>query len=150
MILYRFSPAQFVGNLDGEGARKYGGRWNSKGFPIVYTSLSISLALVELLVHCASIDELQRNQLAIIEVPLELESNLISPPLLPDWQSDLKYSRSVGDDFIASSLPLLLQVPSFVIPQENNILINPRHKDFTSVKVKETLSFNFDLRFFKP
>ena len=149
MMLYRFLPLPFVANLDGEGAKKYGGRWNSKGFPIVYTSLSISLALVELLVHCASINQLQLNHLAVIEVPSNLEQELITTPLQPNWRQDLKYSRSVGDAFIASNSNLFLQIPSFIIPQENNILINPMHKDFQSIKVKETLSFDFDLCFFK-
>ena len=149
MIVYRFSPVLFVANLDGEGAKKYGGRWNSKGFPIVYTSLSISLALVELLVHCASINQLQINHLAVIEVPSNLERELIATSLQSNWRQDLKYSRSVGDAFIASNSNLFLQVPSFIIPQENNILINPRHKDFQLIKVKETLSFDFDLCFFK-
>ena len=65
-----------------------------------------------------------------------------------NWQTDIKYSQTLGNRFLASSKALLLKVPSAIIQQENNILINPRHNHIQQVKVKDILSFDYDLRLF--
>ena len=65
-----------------------------------------------------------------------------------NWQTDIKYSQTLGNRFLSSKSALLLKVPSAIIPQENNILINPRHQQIEHVKIKEILSFDFDLRLF--
>ncbi len=149
MILYRFAPEQYAENMDGLGASKFGGRWNSKGFPVVYTSLSISLSLIELLVHHASINTIKNNQLIILELPDLLDvSEILKEEMNSNWQSDIKYSQTLGNRFLSSSSALLLKVPSAIIPQEHNILINPRHHQFEQIKIKEILSFIFDLRLF--
>ena len=69
--------------------------------------------------------------------------------LKKDWQHDEDYSKYIGDEFLRSSSHLLLRVPSVIIPEEYNILINPLHKDFNKVKIKTSYPFHFDVRLFK-
>ena len=71
MIVYRFANAKYSKDLSGEGSKLFGGRWNNKGTAILYTSTSISLALLELLIHSASYDEILTNQLVIIDTHLD-------------------------------------------------------------------------------
>lgn len=149
MILYRFARSQYSNDLSGEGARRFGGRWNSAGNPILYTSFSISLALIELLIHHASYDEIISNQLITIETP-DIEYKELSTLRLKNlWYEDENYTKSIGDDFLASQSSLLLKVPSSIIPEEYNMLINPRHVDFNKVKTKQIRTFRFDTRLFK-
>jgi RES domain-containing protein len=149
MILYRFSPEQYSKDISGEGSRRFGGRWNSKGNPVVYTSLTISLSLLELLIHSISYNEIIKNHLTLIEVP-EVKPVEIKLSLLKNnWVGEETYTKSIGDAYLLDKDHLLLQVPSAIIPTENNILINPLHPDFKKVKIKKTERFMFDARLFK-
>jgi RES domain-containing protein len=150
ITLYRFAHEKYKDDLSGEGARLYGARWNSKGFPVVYTSTTISLSLLELFIHKASYDEIATNFLMIIEVGGDLEIPEIRlSKLKEDWAEDEGNTRWIGDEFLKASSSLLLRVPSAIIPEETNVLINPRHKDFKKVKVKAARKFEFDARLFK-
>jgi RES domain-containing protein len=148
MILYRFSPEQFSSDISGEGARRFGGRWNSKGRPVVYTSLSISLSLLELLIHSISHDEIIRNYLTIIEAPDDRITEVPLSTLKKNWTSDEDFTKYLGDEFLQSDF-LLMKVPSAIIPRESNLLINPSHRDFKKVKIKTAERFMFDARLFK-
>ena len=149
MIVYRFTPVQYSNDISGEGSRIYGGRWNSIGLPVVYTSSTISLSLLEILVYSASYDQLQNNILVRIEVP-DTASSVISGSALPaKWLNDPDYSRYIGDEFLIQKKSLLLRVPSAIIPEEYNILINPLHPDFKKVKISSAKKFEFDGRLFK-
>jgi RES domain-containing protein len=148
MILYRFSPEQFSSDISGEGARRFGGRWNSKGKPVVYSSLTISLSLLELLIHSTSHDEIIRNFLTTIEVPAGKLTELPVSTLKKNWITDEDFTRYIGDEFLGSDF-LLMKVPSAIIPQEFNMLINPFHRDFKKVKIKTAERFMFDARLFK-
>lgn len=149
MILYRFSSKQFANQINGEGARLFGGRWNSIGFPLVYCSTAISLAVLELLVHYISYEQFTNNQLTVIEVPENKLQVINLKQLKYRWQADDTYTRFIGDEFLKQQTSLLLQVPSAIIPEENNVLINPKHKDFSKLKIIENRNFNFDLRLFR-
>jgi RES domain-containing protein len=146
--VYRFSRPQFDA-LSGEGARLFGGRWNTKGKSVVYTSLNISLSLLELLIHSVSYEEIRANNLAVIELPDDAVSEITLVQLKSNWQSDEDYSRYIGDEFLSSQSSLLLKVPSVIIPEEKNILINPKHKDFKKIKIRSAKHFKFDVRLFK-
>jgi RES domain-containing protein len=148
MILYRFSPEQFSSDISGEGARRFGGRWNSKGRPVVYTSLSISLSLLELLIHSISHDEIIRNYLTIIEAPDDKITEVPLSTLKKNWTGDEDFTKYLGDEFLQSDF-LLMKVPSAIIPHESNLLINPSHRDFKKVKIKTAERFMFDARLFK-
>ena len=149
MILYRFANKKYSHDISGEGSRLFGGRWNSKGIPALYTSLTISLALLELLIHSTSYDEIVTNQLMIIDANLDEATDITLKQLKVNWQHDEDYCKFIGDNFLQSSSSLLFKVPSVVIPEEHNIVINPKHKDFSKVKIKSVRSFEFDVRLFK-
>ena len=149
MIVYRFTPVQYSNDISGKGSRIYGGRWNSIGLPVVYTSTTISLSLLEILVYSASYDQLQNNILVRIEVP-DIAGSVISGNALPaKWLNELDYTRYIGDEFLIQKKSLLLRVPSAIIPEEYNILINPLHPDFKKVKISSAKKFEFDGRLFK-
>jgi RES domain-containing protein len=149
MIVFRFTPEQYSDDISGEGSRLYGGRWNSKGLPVVYTSFTISLSLLEILVYSASYEQLNNNFLVRIEVPDTGISVISENSLRRNWQSDPDYSQYMGDEFLTQKNSLLLKVPSAIIPEENNIMINPLHPDFNKVKINSAKKFGFDGRLFK-
>lgn len=134
--------------LDGEGARRAGGRWNSPGLPLVYTSSHLSLAALELLVHLDP-DEVPDDLTAFgIEIPdtLTLE-RLELAALPPRWRVDERGCRSLGDAWVrAQGSTAILVVPSAVIPEELNVLVNPGHPDASQVRTVTTRPFVFDLR----
>lgn len=149
MMLYRFSPEKFSKDLSGNGAMKRGGRWNSAGFPVLYTSTTISLSLLELFVYNASYEELMNHYLMRIEVPDIYTGEPVLVSVKPGWQKDLGYSQFIGDSFLKLKKSLLLRVPSAIIPDENNILINPLHPNSKKLKIIDASPFQFDSRLFK-
>ena len=137
--------------LDGEGARLYGGRWSSEGRAVVYMSRSLSLAAHEYLVHVEPL--VAPSDLVALEIELPDEAGLGAtvesshfPPgdwrayPGPDWQAEL------GDLWLTDGTFLWLSVPSAIVPEEQNILINPAHSRMTAVRVKSTREFGFDKR----
>lgn len=149
MTVYRFVRPIYHNDISGDGARKKGGRWNSPGFPVVYTSTAISLSLLELLIYNSSYEEIQVNMLMQITVPENLMQSLSVNALKLTWQKDIDYSRFIGNEFLKNKKSLLLKVPSAIIPEETNVLINPAHPDFKRVKIIKAAPFQFDTRLFK-
>jgi RES domain-containing protein len=134
--------------FDGEGARLYGGRWNSPGTRIVYVAGSVSLAVLEVLVHLGDVGVLSSYSLCAVE----FEDGLIEPldrsKLPADWRSypAPPGSREIGDAWVKGGSSVILEVPSAVVERESNYLINPAHPDFASVNVGEPEPFEFDSR----
>jgi RES domain-containing protein len=149
MILYRFSRSEYANDISGEGARLKGGRWNSKGFSVIYTSSAISLALLELLIHNVSYEEIQSNVLMQIEVHDQPAKTLTKTSLKQNWQRDIDYSRFIGNEFLKNKESLLLKVPSAIIPDEYNVLINSEHPGFKKITLVSAKIFEFDVRLFK-
>ena len=150
MTLYRFTSEKYKDDLSGQGARLYGGRWNSKGQPGLYTSASISLSLLEVLAHAVQYEDLKKSFLMALSLPDD--SSIYSIPLTKldnRWQLDTGYTRFIGDAFLRDNKYLLLQVPSAVVKTEFNYLINPLHKDFKKIKLVSSKKFEFDSRLFK-
>jgi RES domain-containing protein len=135
--------------LDGEGARRAGGRWNSPGVPVVYTSSALSLAVLELLAHTDP-DLLPNDLYAFeIEVPGSLTPRLLDVSTLPsNWRQIPNHPacRAIGDDWLKARSHALLGVPSAVIPEELNYLINPAHPDTGRIKVVRSRPFSLDQR----
>ncbi|MBI4470576.1 MAG: RES family NAD+ phosphorylase [Acidobacteria bacterium] len=135
---------------DGEGAKQSGGRWNSVGVPVVYTSGTLSLALVEILVHLPS-----GVLPAYSAVPVEFEKSLVRAVDLKDLPSDWRESpapsgtRAMGDRWIADGKSAVLRVPSVVVPNESNYILNPNHPDFPQIRIGAPISFPFDSRLLK-
>ena len=135
----------------GEGARRYGGRWNSKGFAVVYTSGSISLAILEVLVHIPIFDILEEY----VYIPVKFDQKLsiaLNPDDFPDnWNKDPSPQaiKQIGDSWVESRQSVILEVPSAIVPTEKNFLINPAHTDFGKLKIGELAKFKFDTRLIK-
>ncbi len=133
--------------LSGEGARLYGGRWNSPGRPMVYLSTSRSLAALELLVHLTTVAS-RRIPRSLIQV--RVPRTIIGGELSKDqgWREDPpgKGSTDQGDDWLEVGKTAGVLVPSVIVPEEHNLLLNPQHPDFQGADVLETTPFSFDPR----
>ena len=150
ITVYRFAPKQFIDDLSGKGAMLFGGRWNSIGLPAVYTSYTISLALVELFIHKETYQDILANHLMEINIDDTVSNTINNKNLKKHWQLDATYSQLIGNDFLITRNNLCLQVPSAIIEQENNILLNPQYPNFLEkVHIKKVRPFNFDNRLFK-
>ena len=136
--------------FDGEGARLYGGRWNSVGVPIVYASEHQSLAALEVRVH---IDKTRMRKPCKC-FTFQFEENLMDVfrvgALPKDWQQEPPPPslQQLGDNWVKAGDSVILAVPSAVIPNELNYLINPRHRDFAKLKIGKPTDFAFDQRLF--
>jgi RES domain-containing protein len=135
----------------GEGARRYGGRWNSPGIAVVYTAESLSLAVLEILVHVDS-ERLLANYIAI---PIAFEESLLTKldlseklELPRNWHAHpaSKATRRLGDKWATEGRSPELQVPSAVIPSESNFLLNPAHADFHKLVPGKPIPLEFDPR----
>ncbi len=135
----------------GDGARFYGGRWNSPGFSVVYTAQSQSLAALELLVHFDSETLLQRYVAIPITIPPNLLTRLEFAKLPNNWRAypSTKATRLLGDRWLLEEESAVLQVPSAVIPSESNFLLNPAHPDFHKLSLGKPIPFTFDSRLTK-
>ncbi len=149
MIVYRLTNGAFTKDLSGNGAKLYGGRWNSPGFNALYTTENISLAVLEILVHVHQYNIPLNYHLLAIEIPDNIIPTLINTKSLKrSWKNDTGYSQFIGDEFLKTSANLLLKVPSAIIEQEHNFIINPTHKDISKIKIIASHLFEFDKRLY--
>ncbi len=146
-----FKPQHAATALTGEGARRFGGRWNSKGVPIIYAAGSQALAALEMLVHLSSAEMLQHYQFCRLTFNEALIESIDIKALPKDWRNDPgpKSLRSVGDQWFGRARRPVLLVPSTIVPDEFNYLINPSHRDFSKVKIGPIVPFQFDRRLIK-
>ncbi len=138
--------------FDGEGARLYGGRWNSKGTTLVYTASSLSLAILELLVHLESYQILAgRYCYFAVSFPEDCCEMLDPTGMLPNWSGDppISQTKQQGDTWAKEQRSAVLGVPSAITPGEHNYLINPRHLDFSQLVIGSAQDFVFDPRLVK-
>ncbi|RCX08936.1 RES family NAD+ phosphorylase [Extensimonas vulgaris] len=146
--VWRITTARFAQSaFSGEGARAYGGRWNPKGWEVVYTAESQSLALLELMVQ----DEPLRAHYVLIpaQIPDDLAQSRIDADGLPaDWRTlgTREVLQSLGLAWLKSARTAVLNVPSAVLPAERNYLLNPRHPDFARIVIGEPQSLQTDTR----
>lgn len=152
--VWRITPTKFVKvALTGEGASIYGGRWNSKGNKAVYSSATLSLAILETLVHFEDIKFPNRNY-TVLRLDIPDQSIVFAPEdSLPELWNDLtKITESAryGDKWLVGLESVALAVPSVVVPSELNYIINPSHIDFTHVKIEESVSLKIDARLLAP
>ena len=132
--------------FDGEGARLYGGRWNSPGVAVVYASESRALATLEVLAGLQTNSPLPEYVL----FPAEFDDSIVvsvEPEELPaDWRRNPPppSTQRLGDDWIASGASAVLKVPSALVPQESHYLLNPRHPAFSEVRIGQPERFAMD------
>jgi RES domain-containing protein len=151
MNLFRFTSERYKDDLSGNGARLFGGRWNSKGLAAIYTSETVSLSLLEIFAHAVQYDDLKEKFLMTLSAPDDISIYKIPfSKLRSSWQNDIAYTRFIGDAFLRDNKYLLLQAPSAIIKTEFNFMVNPGHKDFKKIKLVSSELFDFDSRIFKP
>lgn len=134
--------------FDGEGARLYGGRWNSPGVPVVYVAESRALAALEILAGLQSRTTL--DLYVLIEVHFEdvLVENL-EPASIPDgWRTSppRHETQAIGDRWVREARSAVLRVPSVLIPAEFNFVLNPAHPEFGTIEILDTTPFKLDPR----
>ncbi|MGH9610521.1 MAG: RES family NAD+ phosphorylase [Bryobacteraceae bacterium] len=140
-----------AGAASGEGARLYGGRWNSRGVVVVYASTSLALAALETFVNLEP--NLRPADLVSIEgeIPKTLEIGRLEPNVLPPrwYQRRDESLRRFGDDWVRGGSSVALFVPSAAIRGEWNVLLNPVHPDFADIRFGVPKPFVFDARMFR-
>jgi len=148
MLVFRVCLTKWASELKASG---HPSRWNSKGKLVIYTAENRSLACLENLVHRSGLGNDELFKISVIDVPGDIKFNEIPTKQLPkNWVEYSNYSicQKIGDQWIDSLASCILKVPSSIIPQEYNYLINPLHKEFKRIKLVSKEDFNFDKRLF--
>lgn len=152
LAAWRIVPRRRAGAVfDGEGARLYGGRWNHPGTAVVYASTALSLAALEVFVH-ADPDTAPALVALRAELPPRAQVERVSAGDLPaGWREypGPEALRDVGTAWVRRGEALGLLVPSAIVPQEENLLLNPEHPGFAGVRLDEPIAFGFDPRMWK-
>ena len=150
MDLWRLVPRERADSaFSGEGARRFGGRWNPPGTSAVYLAEHLSLAALEILVHLPRA-ALSKPYLAFrVTVPDGIAAEDWAPEQLPEgWDREppADASQQAGAEWLARGSGLLLAVPSVIVPQERNFLVNRAHADWERLTIHSPEPFSFDHR----
>ena len=139
---WRLCRAPFA-DLSGEGAKAYGGRWNSAGRAMLYTACEPALAVLEVRVHLDLPPDLVPNDYVLVKLDLSglAVESLDALPADP---------RAFGDQWLEQKRSPILRVPSFIVPAASNLLLNPAHAEAASAKIVSTNPFAFDRRLWAP
>ena len=151
MEVFRISKLIRARDLSGFGASLKGQRWNRRGTSVLYTASHRSLALLEVLVHLGEYYPQDEYAIITLEVP-DNEITLLDATNLPkDWARIFEAGilASYTDNWFKTEQSIALGVPSAIVAQEYNYLINPLHPNFLDIKIKHIEPFTFDERFFK-
>ncbi|GAB3221997.1 RES family NAD+ phosphorylase [Spirosoma arcticum] len=152
LTVYRTVKAKYVAEpLSTEGARLFGGRWNPKGYPLLYATSSPALALVESLVHQPRVNyqKLPKLFLFTLEVPEDVTA--YPPEELPDYWNDESYERTqwILRDWLSNPTTLIAAVPSVVVPMSYNYLLHPGHPRFSETQVVKSEPFPVERRLWR-
>ncbi len=145
------APDYTAADLSGKGAEKTGGRWNRKGTAMLYTSQTIALACLETLVHLSGGFPLPLNRhLVSIAIPDGAwdRRSVLAPRDYAGWDSVPAGAVSLdwGTEWVRSGRSLVAQVPSIVVPEEFNVLLNPAHPDSRQLHAQKLRRWNYDPR----
>ena len=153
MRIYRLTASRYVATaFSGEGTRRVGGRWTPVGYPVAHTSISIALAVLETLVHVDP-SVMPAHRVIAVDIPEAIPVTATSIADLPDdWRRTPPPSRlrELGKAWLDAGETALLRVPSVIVPEEPNYLINPRHADFLRLVIHPPAPFEIDRRLFAP
>jgi RES domain-containing protein len=135
----------------GEGARLYGGRWNSPGIPMIYTSATASLAVLEIFANVQRSELIGAYMLLSCDFDESLVTRILPGELPTNWRRSPSPQelRAIGDGWALAQKSAVLEVPSAIIEREGNYLLNPRHADFQQVTTSRPEPFRFNLRLLK-
>ena len=155
IVVYRIAveaPAYGAEDLSGEGAKRSGGRWNTAGIPAVYASRTRALACLETVVHLTSAASLPMNRYLVeIELPAAAWAARVlfgDPSAAVGWDAEPAGRISIqwGSYWLTRADSLLAEVPSAIVPEETNILINPAHSDIAAVTARMIRKWIYDRR----
>jgi RES domain-containing protein len=147
--LYRIADSRFYPE-SGEGARLYGGRWNSPGRAVIYACTTYAGAMLEKLVHTGR--QIPKHQVCVtFDLSDDLPNTLLNAESVPGWRDeDIAVSRRAGDAWLLAAQTVILLVPSVVFDGERNALINPAHSDSTRIRLLGMEPIRWDDRLFPP
>ena len=142
MLAWRLCRAPYA-DLLGDGARRFGGRWNSPGWPVVYAASNPALAVLEVRVHLDLPPELLPDDYVLVTIDLGDLSveDLAQMPAAP---------RMFGDTWLQEQRTPVLRVPSAIVPESPNLLLNPAHPEAPTARILDTRRFMFDSRLWRP
>lgn len=147
MEVYRITQEKYAADLTGNGARLFGGRWNSEGYYALYTASTRALALLETLAHTPmQMLKEKKYKVVTITIPNNASTETIHlKKLKTDWDAWdlLYYTQKMGNLFLQNKERLLLEVPSVLVHEEMNYIINPLHPLMREIKI----TFERDLKF---
>ena len=150
MRVYRLTLSRHADTaFSGEGTRLVGSRWTPAGRPVVHTSATVSLAVLETLVHTA-VNSIPSQRVIAVDVPDTLPVDTADLP--DDWRRTPPppVLRDIGRAWLDAGRTAILQAPSAIVPLEFNYLLNPRHPDFGRLRIHEPEPFKIDKRLFTP
>lgn len=151
MLLYRIAREAYARDLSGEGARIHGGRWNLPGHACVYTAMSRSLAMLEFRVHLNNVSQVPPDlRLITLEVPSRPMTEIDAALVSAQWRNYPPPAECVryGTSELIKQESLLIKVPSAIVPEEFNVIINPAHRKMREVKLVDCLPLILDPRLF--
>ncbi len=153
MICWRIAKKKYANSaFDGEGARRKGGRWTPRGFPVVYTAQTESLSALEQFVQLGDEGQKIRFVCFKVEIPDSLIIKEIDLASLPDNWRDTPAPDSLkayGFEWLTQGQSAVLKVPSVLISSECNFILNPLHPDFQKIKISAPEKFCYDPRMWK-
>jgi RES domain-containing protein len=146
LTVYRICTAKHPAN-DGEGSRINGGRWNHKGTAIIYCAETVSLCALEVLANSAHLPK------AMVSIAAEVPDGMLiltikNSDLPPDWNAPMAptSTQDIGTKWALNVVSVVLSVPSAVVHQERNLILNPKHPDFAKITFSAPRPFVFDPR----
>ena len=145
IVKTKYAPTAF----DGEGAFRYGGRWNTRGTRIIYTAGSLSLAALEMLVHLDDDELLLSYSFVAANIPPPLMLPVRAFHSLPkNWNASPSplALQHLGDAWVRANASAVLEVPTSIVPLEKNYLLNPAHPDYSQISLEKPHRFVFDER----
>ena len=151
MLVWRICQQKYA-TFDGEGGRRAGGRWHRKGIPVIYTSDTLALAALEYFVRLNPGDSDTRLVTVSANIPDNLVIQRVSAKDLPkNWSvyPAPEILQKIGGNWFQTARSAVLAVPSAIIPQQTNYLIDPNHVDFKRIRVNKPEFFEFDPRMWK-
>ena len=151
MICYRLSKAEFADDLSGYGAELSGGRWNSKGTPLLYTCVSQSLCVLEVAVRLSVVDVPEGLKLITIKLKDSIIGKVEENQLPTEWQKfpHLRTTQIFGDELISTFKHKAFLIPSAIVPAEHNLIVNPKIVTTKEIEIVSIDDFHIDERLYR-
>ena len=148
MSAYRLDAKAYADDFSGTGAKLFGGRWNPVGYPCLYASLNLSLALLEKYVHAEFRENMERLVVLRINIPddEDLVFHIDDQLMKKQWAADISYSQWIGEQILCDPEIIAFTAPSAIVPLERNVVLNPLATQFNLIEFQPPIDFPTDLR----